>query len=472
MNRLHLEWVKESKVVQVFRRSILLCLGASFLGFYSGVAGQDVAMSVYQRDANRIIEAATGTHRAYERLGDLVDTFGHRLSGSVALEQAIDWIVQQMENDGLDNVRTDHVMVPHWERGQESVIMTLPRVMPMPMLGLGGSIGTPVGGIKAEVMVVNSFEELNQRKEEAAGRIVLYDVEFTTYGETGLYRRQGAVEAAKAGAVAMLLRSVGPFGIQTPHTGNMSYQDGVTRIPAAAITMEHSMMIKRIIDRDQRVEVNLIMGAEWFPDAPSRNVMSEITGREFPEEIVVFGGHIDSWDVGQGAMDDGGGVVAAWEAIRLLKELGLRPRRTIRAVGWTSEENGGPGGDEYRRQNDPDGSKHVLAMESDGGVFSPQGFGFTGSEEAFQIVSAIGALLEPVGSNSITRGGGGADIAPLMAEGVPGMGLQVDGSKYFWYHHTNGDTLDKLDPDELARVVATMAVMAYVVAEMPERLPR
>jgi carboxypeptidase Q len=236
--------------------------------------------------------------------------------------------------------------------------------------------------------------------------------------------------------------------------------------------MEHSMMIKRIIDRDQRVEINLTMGAEWFPDAPSRNVMSEITGREFPEEIVVFGGHIDSWDVGQGAMDDGGGVVAAWEAIRLLKELGLRPRRTIRAVGWTSEENGGPGGDEYRRQNDPDGSNHVLAMESDGGVFSPQGFGFTGSEEAFQIVSAIGALLEPVGSNAITRGGGGADIAPLMAEGVPGMGLQVDGSKYFWYHHTNGDTLDKLDPDELARVVATMAVMAYVVAEMPERLPR
>ncbi|MEO2158876.1 MAG: hypothetical protein ABGX31_06005, partial [bacterium] len=185
MNRLHLEWAEESKTIRVFRRVSLLCVGASLLGFYSGVAGQDVDMSVYQRDANRIIEAATGTHRAYERLGDLVDTFGHRLSGSVALEQAIDWIVQQMENDGLDNVSTDHVMVPHWERGQESATMTLPRVMPMPMLGLGGSIGTPVGGIKAEVMVVSSFEELNERKEEAAGRIVLYDVEFTTYGETG-----------------------------------------------------------------------------------------------------------------------------------------------------------------------------------------------------------------------------------------------------------------------------------------------
>jgi carboxypeptidase Q len=472
MNKLCLKWAGESKVKRLFRPATLLLLGVVSLGMYSNISGQNLEMSVYQRDANRIIEAATETHRAYDRLGDLVDTFGHRLSGSVALEQAIDWIVQQMENDGLENVRTDHVMVPHWERGQESATMTLPRVMTMPMLGLGGSIGTSDEGIKAEVMVVNSFEELDQRKEEAAGRIVLYDVEFTTYGETGLYRRQGAVEAAKVGAVAMLLRSVGPFGIQTPHTGSMSYQDGVPRIPAAAITMEHSMMIKRIRDRGQRVEVRLTMGAEWFPDAPSRNVMGEITGREFPEEIVVFGGHIDSWDVGQGAMDDGGGVVVAWEAIRLLKELGLRPRRTIRAVGWTSEENGGPGGDEYRRLNDPDGSNHVLAMESDGGVFSPQGFGFTGSEEAFQIVSAIGTLLEPVGSNSITKGGGGADIAPLIAEGVPGMGLQVDGSKYFWYHHTNADTLDKLDPDEMARVVATMAIMAYVVAEMPERLPR
>ncbi len=459
-------------VMRYFRPAIFLLVGIACLSANQRIVAQNFDVSPYEEDVSKIIEAATGTHRAYERLGELVDTFGHRLSGSVALEQAIDWMVQKMESDGLDNVRTDHVMVPHWERGQESATMTLPRVLSLPMLGLGGSVGTPRDGIKGEVMVVQSFEELEMRKEEAAGRIVLYDVEFTTYGETGLYRRQGAVQAAKAGAVAMLLRSVGPFGIQTPHTGTMSYEDGVTQIPAAAITMEHSMMLKRIIDRGQRVEVHLTMGAKWFPDAPSRNVMSQITGSEFPEEIIVFGGHIDSWDVGQGAMDDGGGVVAAWEAIRLLKELGLKPRRTIRAVGWTSEENAGPGGDEYRRLNDPDGSNHVLAIESDGGVFSPLGYGFTGSEEAFQIVSAIGSLLKPIGSHSITRGGGGADIAPLMAQGVPGMGLQVDGSEYFWYHHTHGDTLDKLDPDELARVVATMAVMAYVVAEMPDRLPR
>ncbi len=212
------------------------------------------------------------------------------------------------------------------------------------------------------------------------------------------------------------------------------------------------------------------MEAQTLPDALSRNVMAEITGSERPDEVVVFGGHIDSWDVGQGAMDDAGGVVAAWEAIRLLRELGLTPRRTIRAVGWTSEENAGPGGRQYVA--DHGGELHVLAMESDAGTFEPTGFGFTGSEEAFRIVTEIGTLLDRIGSGSVTRGGGGADIGPLMQTGVPGMGLNVDGTRYFWYHHTDADTIDKLDPDELALCVATMAVMAYVVADMPERLPR
>ena len=198
--------------------------------------------------------------------------------------------------------------------------------------------------------------------------------------------------------------------------------------------------------------------------------MAEITGSEFPNEVIVLGGHTDSWDVGQGAMDDMGGVVAAWEAVRLMKELGLRPRRTVRVVGWTSEENGGPGGPEYARQHaDED---HVLAMESDGGVFKPSGFGFTGSDEAFAMMTEIGTLLDRIGSGTITRGGGGADIGPLMQTGVPGMGLNVDGTKYFWYHHTDADTLDKLSPDEVALCVATMAVIAYVVADMPTRLPR
>jgi carboxypeptidase Q len=432
-------------------------------------AAQQIAEE-YRDVANRLIDAATGDHDAYARLTEMVDLFGHRITGSVALEDAIDWIVEEMTADGLDRVQTDPVMVPHWVRGEESLEMILPRPKSLPMLGLGGSIGTPPGGIRAEVLVVSTFDELEARADEAHGRIVLFDAPFTTYGETVRYRSAGASAAAKVGAVASLIRSVTPYSQQTPHTGQMRYEEGVRKIPHAAITVEDAEMLHRMQDRGQRIEVVLKMDAEQQPDAPSRNVMAEITGSEFPNEVVVLGGHIDSWDVGQGAMDDGGGVVAAWEAVRLMKKLGLRPRRTVRVVGWVSEENGGPGGPEYARQHaDED---HVLAMESDGGVFKPLGFGFTGPDDAFEMVTEIGTLLERIGSGGISRGGGGADIGPLMRTGVPGMGLRVDGTKYFYYHHTDSDTIDKLDPDEVGLVVATMAVMAYVVADMPVRLPR
>lgn len=433
------------------------------------VAAQSIA-GQYRDVANRIIDAATANHDAYARLTELVDRFGARISGSVALEQAIDWVLVEMEKDGLDNPRTDPVMVPHWVRGEESLEMILPRPRALPMLGLGGSIATPPGGIRAEVLVVSSYEELEARADEAAGRIVLFDVPFTEYRQTVRYRSGGAIAAARVGAAASLIRSVTPYSLQTPHTGNSRYRDGVPKIPHAAITVEDAAMLHRFQDRGERIEVLLKMSAQTLPDALSRNVMAEIVGSEFPNEVVVLGGHIDSWDVGQGAMDDAGGVVAAWEAIRLMRELGLRPRRTIRAVGWTSEENGGSGGRAYAADHaDED---HVLAMESDGGVFKPSGFGFTGSDEAFEIVTEIATLLERIESGTITRGGGGADIGPLMATGVPGMGLNVDRTNYFWYHHTDADTVDKLDPDEVALSVATMAVIAYVVADMPERLPR
>ena len=424
----------------------------------------------YRDVANRIIDAAIENHDAYARLTELVDRFGARISGSVALERAIDWMLEEMEQDGLDNPRTDAVMVPHWVRGRESLQMVLPRPRELPMLGLGGSIATPPGGIRAEVLVVSSYEELEERADEAGGRIVLFDVPFTSYGETVQYRSGGAIAASRVGAAASLVRSVTPYSQQTPHTGNSRYEDGVPKIPHAAITVEDAEMLHRMQDRGERIELLLRMEARTLPDAPSRNVMAEITGSEFPNEIVVLGGHIDSWDVGQGAMDDGGGVVAAWEAVRLIRELGLRPRRTIRAVGWTSEENGGPGGPQYAIDHADE--LHVLAMESDGGTFKPSGFGFTGSDEAFVRITEIGTLLDRIESGTITRGGGGADIGPLMQTGVPGMGLSVDGTRYFWYHHTDSDTIDKLDPDEVALCVATMAVIAYVVADMPERLPR
>ncbi len=310
------------------------------------------------------------------------------------------------------------------------------------------------------------------RAAEAEGRIVVYDAPFTSYGETVAYCVNGAVEAARVGAVASLVRSVASYSMQTPHTGGMRYDAAVRKIPHAAITVEDAAMLRRMQQRGERIVIRLEMSAHTLPDGESRNVVAEIRGREQPDEVVVLGGHIDSWDVGQGAMDDGGGSVAAWEAVHLMKKLGLRPRRTVRVVLWTNEENGLRGGTGYRDRHRDELDRHVLAIESDAGVFEPEGFGITGADEAYEIVKQVGALLERIGAGTIRRGGGGADIGPIMREGVPGMGLNVDGTKYFWYHHTEADTIDKLDPREVALCVAAMAVMAYVVAELPEPLPR
>ena len=426
----------------------------------------------YRRDADRIIDAALKDSTAWNRLAEMTEKFGNRLSGTAALEQTIDWVIALMKEDGLQNVRGEPAMVPVWVRGEESAQMVRPRVQNLPMLGLGGSIATPPGGITADVLVVGSFSDLTAKAAQASGKIVLYDVPFTNYGETVQYRARGAVAAAKVGAVGALVRSVTPYSQRTPHTGGMSYDSTVRRIPAAAITVEDAEMIHRLVDRGERVRVTLEMSAKTLPDAPSRNVMGELVGSEKPDEIVVFGGHIDSWDVGRGAMDDGGGVVVAWEAVRLLKRLGLKPKRTIRVVGWTNEENGGRGGQAYRDAHRAEVDKHVLAIESDGGVFKPQGFSFTGSDAAVDMLKQIALLLDRIGASAIVKGGGGADIGPIMALGVPGLGLNVDGTKYFWYHHTEADTIDKLDPNDMARCVAAMAVMAYVAADMPETLPR
>ncbi len=452
-----------------FRTLVCALLG---LGASAPLAAQVPAVAGYRETADRIIRTALADSSAYDRLGRLVDGFGHRLTGSESLEHAIDWVLGEMRRDGLANARTEPVKVPHWVRGRESVELISPRRTPLVMLGLGGSVGTPRGGLTASVLVVSSFEELDQRKVEAQGKIVLFDAPFTDYGATGLYRRTGAIAAAKAGAVACLIRSITPFGIRSPHTGNMRYDSTVSRIPAAALSTEDAMMLHRMQDRGERVVVRLKMEARTLPDAMSRNVMAEIVGSEKPDEVIVLGGHIDSWDVGQGAMDDGGGVVAAWEAVRLIQRLGLKPRRTIRVVAWTNEENGTRGGLAYRDARGPDVEKHVLAMESDGGVFAPHGFAFGGSAEALAVVKEIGKLLAPIGADSVHAGEGEADIGPLMERGVPGMGLEVEPTRYFWYHHTQGDTLDKLDPAELARCVAAMAVMAYVVADLEQPLPR
>jgi len=426
----------------------------------------------FQVNGNTIIEAALMDSSGFGRLAEMCDTFGPRFSGSDNLEKALDWILEEMEADGLDNVHSEDVMVPKWVRGKESAQMLSPWKKELHMLGLGGSIGTGSNGITSEVIVVNSFEDLEERKSEAKGKIVLFNVPFSSYGKTVQYRSGGAIAASKVGAIASIIRSVGPFSMNTPHTGGMRYEEGVKKIPHAAITVEDAAMIARMVNRGQSVKIKLYMEGKFEPDALSRNVMGEITGSEFPNEVIVLGGHIDSWDVGQGAMDDGGGCVAAWQAVKMIKELGLRPKRTIRVVMWTNEENGLRGGNAYKDAHMDELDDHILAMESDGGVFKPSGFGFTGSDKAMAILQDIGTLLYPIDSGKITKGGGGADIGPIMQEGVPGMGLRVDGTKYFWYHHTNADTWDKLDLGEFNQCVATMATMAYVVADMEKRLPR
>lgn len=457
----------------------LICFTLLFLfsatGFNSTVYAQEhVDIEAYRDDAEKIINAAMKDNQKFEYLTHFADRFGHRFSGSESLENSIDWIVNEMKKDGFDRVFTQDVKVPHWVRGEESATLMSPRKKNLPMLGLGGSVATPEEGIEAEVLVVSSFEDLKEKADQAEGKIVLYDVPFTTYGQTVQYRLRGAVEAAKVGAVASLIRSVGPYSMQTPHTGTSRYEDGVKKIPHAAITLEDAAMIHRMSDRGETIRILLEMDAKTLPDATSRNIIAEMKGSENPEEIVVFGGHIDSWDVGQGVMDDAGGCFAAWEALRIMKELGLRPKRTVRVVMWTNEENGLRGGNAYRDMVMENGSleNHILAMESDGGVFEPKGFGFSGSDEAYAMIKEIGKLLEPIGSNNITRGGGGADIGPIMREGVPGMGLVVEGSRYFWYHHTAADTIDKLSAEEYNKCIATMAVMAYVAADAEKTLPR
>jgi carboxypeptidase Q len=426
----------------------------------------------YREVADRLINAALSDSAAYERLTELTDDFGHRFSGSESLERALDWILSEMEKDGLESVRGEPVLVPHWVRGEESLELVSPRGQSLPMLGLGGSIGTPPEGIRAEVLVVGSFDELEARQEEARGKIVLLNAPFVGYGQTVTYRVHGAIAAARAGAVASLIRSVTSFSLRTPHTGQMIYDSDSPQIPHAAITVEDAEMLQRMHERGERIEVVLKMEAQRLPDAVSRNVVAEIVGSEYPEQVVVLGGHIDSWDVGTGAMDDAGGSVAAWEAVRLMHDLGLRPRRTVRVVLWTNEENGLRGALAYRDVHRNELDDHILAIESDAGVFKPLGFGFRGSTAAYRMIREIGTLLAPIDAATVTEGGGGADIGPIMREGVPGMGLRVDGEKYFWYHHTEADTVDKLDPREMAECVAAMAVMAYVVADMPERLPR
>jgi carboxypeptidase Q len=425
----------------------------------------------YRATADKLIDAALADTEGYNRLAFLCYRIGNRLSGSPGLEKAVAWSAEQMKAAGLSNVRTIPVKVPHWVRGAESARLMAPFDKPLHMLGLGMSIGTPPGGITADIVAVSTFDELTKLgREKVQGKIVVYNEEYAGYGSTRVYRSSGPSRAAALGAVAALVRSATPLAMQIPHTGEMSYDAAQPKIPAAAISPEDAMMLARLYQDGVPVKVRLEMGARMEPDANSADVIGEIPGREHPEEVVVIGGHLDSWDVGQGAQDDGASIMACLQALSLMKKLGIQPRRTIRVAFWVNEENGGRGGIAYREFVGDQIKNHVAAIEMDGGAEAPRGYSAGVDANSTEMLKQIGKLLERVGASEITGGGGGSDIAPLLRDGVPGLGERTVGTHYFDWHHTEADTLDKVDPQDFRKNMASLAVMSYVLADMPGKL--
>jgi len=430
-------------------------------------------INAYRDTATRLIKAATADDFAWQRLAELTDTYGNRLSGSDNLGRAVAWAAETMKKDGLDNVHTEKVMVPKWTRGRESGEIVDPPRHTLTILGLGGTVATPPGGLEAEVLVVESFNELRMHAADAKGRIVLFNQAFTNYADTVSYRTGSARAAAQAGAVGVLVRSVGPVGLRTPHTGSVQYQSDLPQIPAAAITGEDANRIARMTARGRKVRVHLSLEGRSEADAESANVVAEIRGRERPDEIVVLGGHLDSWDIGAGASDDGVGCIITWEALRLMKKLGLQPRRTVRLVLWTNEENGTRGASAYAEKYASSAMNHVFALEADSGVFEPARFGFSGSLAARNMIRDITSLLTPLNLAETISGGGGADIDPIAQAGrAPTMAYMGDPTRYFTIHHTPADTVERIAPEEVSKGAAAIAVVTYVIAEMPDRLPK
>lgn len=431
------------------------------------------------RQVQQVIEAALQSDRAYADLRVLSDEIGHRLSGSLALARAVDWAAERLREDGLA-VTVQPVKVPHWQRGPESGAWLLPVSAPLRVLQLGGSVSQ--APVEADVIVVQSFEELTARAPEVAGKIVVFHHDFSAskpagdeYGRTVKFRTQGASEASKLGAVASLVRSITGRSLSTLHTGSTGFAPGVKPIPAAAITIEDADRMLRLARSGKPIRLRLDMQAQWLDDADSANVIADLPGGDLANEVVLVGGHLDSWDVGQGAHDDGAGCVMAMASLRLVHQLGIVPRRTLRAVLFTNEENGLRGARAYAKQfalcPAPTCLKHVAGIESDGGSFEPEGFSLQGVETALPLLSQYVAKLSALGPLNVVIGGSGADLTPLEPLGIPLLGHRVDGAHYFDYHHTDADTFDKVDPMLLRKNVAAVAAMALALANHPEPLP-
>ncbi len=444
-------------------------------------AGREPQPMSLEEGATVLTSQALESELAWSKLLVLCDEVGHRFAGSAALEQAVSWAADAMEADGLD-VRLEPVTVPVWIRGEERVEMLAPMQRRLDVLTLGGSVGTPEEGIEGEVLVVSSFEDLEARSAEAQDRIVLFDQPWESYGQAVQFRSHGASHAARHGGIAALVRSPAPSSLSTPHTGAMRYEEDVPEVPAVALTTEDAAWMRRLSEAGKTIRVRLTLGAHRDGEAQSHNVIGEVQGRENPEQAVIIGCHLDSWDVGQGAQDDGAGCVIAMEAGRLLAALPIPPRRSVRVVLYANEEFGISGGKAYAEAHAEEIPHIVAAIEADTGAGQPLGFRIdmrdpeTGERDEAATQRVIDALqvhmrlLQPLGADQLVSSWSGADISPLVKQGVPGLGLDNDKTGYWPIHHTRADTLDKVDPRLLARNVAAMALGAWILAEVPEPL--
>ncbi len=435
-------------------------------------------------EVEQIVDGMLAGRHPYHLLVELCDEHGHRLSGSAGLERAIDWAVAKLDAAKHENAARERVLVPRWVRGQESAAIISPRSEAMHMLGLGGSVGTGPDGVEADVVTVADEAALDALGEQVRGKIVHFDnpmpewnvEDGACYGHTVRYRVHGARMAAAYGAVGVLVRSVTAVSLRTPHTGTLVYGDAPIKVPAAAVSTEDSDLISRLQAAGHVVRVRLKMEAHFDGEAESGNVVAELRGRESPEEVVIISGHIDSWDVGQGAHDDGSGVVMAMASLDLLRHLGMTPRRTIRVVLWTNEENGFAGVKSYLKDHAEELPLHVAAMEADAGGFAPDMLAVKHADEAVQgvAVAQLAAVLRlvvgRVGPMAMWPGASAPDASRFVEHGVPAVGLHTWREHYFDYHHTHADTVDKVDPEELTRSAAVMAATAWVLAEMPMRL--
>lgn len=441
------------------------------------------------KELAKIQKASLASDYALRQTAYLSNNIGPRLSGSPQAERAVQYVAAEMRKLGLD-VRLQKIMVPHWVRGEERGELTEFEGMApgttqkVVLTALGGSVATPAEGITAEVVVVNSFAELNALgRGGVEGRIVLFNNTFdremqaagyggAAYGQAVAYRFAAAMQAAPFGAVAVIVRSAGGSQNRLAHTGTMGYRDGVKKIPGAAVTFEDAETIA-YLSKMGKVRMKLTLTPQTLPDAPSYNVIGDLKGSEKPDEVVIVSGHLDSWDLGTGALDDAAGVAVAMQVAHTLKQLKIQPKRTIRFIAWMNEENGGAGSRAYAAEQDANTAKHFAALESDLGATHPLGFVFAGKPEALPYFAVISNLLGTQGAGlSQIQANVGADIGPLTQKGVPSFAPFFDQRTYFNYHHTAADTFDKVNPKDLAEVGSVMAVLAYGLANLEQPLPR